>query len=427
MNKKLIAGGLIGNTLEWYDFAVYGYFAATIGHLFFPTENASASLLLSLSAFAVGFVSRPIGGILFGYIGDRMGRKAVLVYSTLMMAIPCTLIGLLPTWETIGIAAPVFLVLLRLLQGASVGGELTGSVSYLFEHAPPGRRALYASFTIAGAISGILLGSAVSTLITAMLTPDQLLEWGWRIPFVMGAAVGIAGFVLRRHMPEDAPTTKQTEIRSPLITAVRSHWQQMAIGSGIAILIAVNFYMTFIYLTTYMVSVSGLEKTVSLEINTISMVVVLVMAVVGGWLADRFGAHRVLIACAVALIALAYPLLWMIDHPNFAMALSGQIGLALVIGPYNGVFAYYIGQLFPANIRMSGFSVCYNVSFAIFGGTAPMVAQVLVSDVGPHAPAFYAMAAAAIGLISVVLSLRLNGEDQGVSTTVSSRQTPARA
>ena len=421
MNKRVIAAGLSGNVLEWYDFAVYGFFAATIGHMFFPTEDGSASLLLSLGAFAVGFLSRPLGGVLFGYLGDRFGRKTVLVYSTMLMAVPCTLIGLLPGYDAIGIAAPVLLVAFRLLQGASVGGELTGSVTYLFEQAPQGRKAFYASWSIAGAIGGILLGSAVATLITSLLSAEQVAQWGWRIPFLLGAVVGVAGYFLRAHMPDDEVVVRDEVLASPLVTVVRSHWDRMAIGFGVAVMIAVNFYMSFIYLTTYMTDTSGLSKATSLEINTISMVVVLVMILVGGYLADRFGPSRVLLVSSGVLIVGALPLFWMIDHPNFAMAMCGQLGLALIIGPYNGVMAYYIGSLFPKDVRMSGFSVAYNSSFAIFGGTAPMVAQYLVGSVGALGPALYAMAAAIIGFVCVLLARRL---EQPESNHIASGSSP---
>lgn len=405
-NRRIILVGLVGNLLEWYDFAVYGYFAAVIGMLFFPSSSPSASLLMSFSAFAVGFVSRPIGGAIFGYLGDRFGRKTTLVWSTLLMAVPCTLVGLLPTWETIGVAAPVLLVLLRLLQGASVGGELTGSVTYMFEQAREGREASTSSWTIVGAISGILLGSAVAAVFTSILSAEQLSAWGWRIPFLMGAAVGIAGYLLRRHMPEEQFVPVERPRSSPVLTAMRSHWRAMLAGSGLAIMAAVNFYMAFVYLTTYMAKVAGIDQALSLEVNTISMVVLAVAVVAGGRLADRFGPWRVMLTSATALFVLAYPLFWLIDHPNPDYALAGQIGLAVVIGPYTGVYAYYIGTLFPPQIRMSGFSVSFNLSYAVFGGTAPMIAQFLVDDLGPHAPALYAMAAAAIGLAALAFTMK---------------------
>ena len=416
-NLKIILIGLVGNMLEWYDFAVYGYFAAIIGTLFFPSSSPSASLLMSFSAFAVGFVSRPIGGAIFGHLGDRLGRKTALVWSTLLMAIPCTLVGLLPTWETIGVAAPVLLVLLRLLQGASVGGELTGSVTYMFERASGGREASTSSWTIVGAISGILLGSAVAAVFTALLSTEQLAAWGWRIPFLLGAVVGIAGYLLRRHMPDEVVSPRDPQRRSPIVIAVRDHWQMMLAGVGLAIMAAINFYMAFVYLTTYMARVAGIDQALSLEINTISMVVLAVAVVAGGRLADRFGARRVLMASAAALFVAAYPLFWLIDHPDPDYALAGQICLAIVVGPYTGVYAFYIGKLFPPEIRMSGFSVSFNISYAIFGGTAPMIAQLLADDVGPHAPALYAMAAAATGMTALAFTMRAGAAenaDQGV-------------
>ncbi len=399
-----MACGAAGNVLEWYDFAVYGYFAAVIGRLFFPSADPAASLILSFSAFAVGFLSRPLGGVVFGWMGDRFGRKAVLVWSTLLMAVPSVAIGLLPTYDAIGVAAPVILVVLRLLQGVSVGGELTGSVTYMSEQAAGRRPAFTASFTVVGGVGGILLGSAVAGAVTSMLTPEQLADWGWRLPFLAGALVGIAGMLLRRHLPDDAPAESEKPSGNPIFEAMRSHTRMMFAGFLIATFVAVNFYMGFIYLTTYMNKVAGLDQATSLEINTLSMLVLIAAVVFGGWLADRVGSRQVLFLGAGLMILFAWPLVLLIDHDDAVLALAGQIGLALIVGPYNGAFAYHIGQLFPQRLRMSGFSVCYNASFALFGGTAPMMAQALVSDVGPHALAFLAIFAAFASLAGLMLA-----------------------
>ncbi len=406
MNKRMIAAGLSGNVLEWYDFAVYGYFAAVIGKMFFPADDSSMSLLLSLAVFAIGFLSRPLGSAIFGHLGDRIGRKKVLFYSTMLMAIPSTMIGLLPTWETIGVAAPVLLIVLRLLQGASVGGEYTGSVTYLAEQAPEGQSGFYGSWSNAGAACGVLLGSAVAALINVVLTADQVATWGWRIPFLMGSAVGIAALLLRQHMPDDGALEVAPDSKSPVVEAFKEHWQSMLLGAGIAIFSAINFYMVFVYLTTYMVQVSGLTNSQSLEVNTISMIVLVPIVLFGGHLGDRYGVARVMKVAATAMIVFAFPLFWLMGHHNPALVLAGQLGLACVIGPYIGLTAMYVGTLFPKGTRMSGLSVSYNVSFAVFGGTAPMVAHLLIGDFGPLSAAGYATVAAIVSLACLVVAER---------------------
>ncbi|MGH1420107.1 MAG: MFS transporter [Hyphomicrobiaceae bacterium] len=407
MNKRLLAGGLSGNVLEWYDFAVYGYFAAVIGKQFFPTDDSSISLILSLGVFAIGFLARPAGSIIFGHLGDRIGRKRVLVWSTMMMAIPCTMVGLLPTYDTIGYAAPFLLIAMRLLQGASVGGEFTGSVTYLSEQASPGKKYFYASFTSAGALIGVLLGSALAALINLTLTAEQLADWGWRVPFLLGSLVGVTSMLTRRQMPDDNVVANSGEEESPILVAIKQHWKLMAICSGIAIFSAINFYMVFVYLATYMVDVSGMSKAMSLEVNTISMIVLVPLILCGGYLGDRIGAVKVMLASVIAMIALAYPLFWMIGHDSVALALTGQIGLACIIGPYLGVCSTYMGSLYDRDIRMSGLSVSYNISLALFGGTAPMVAHLLIADIGPLSTAGYACFAAIVSGTCILLAERM--------------------
>ena len=279
MDKRIIAAGLAGNVLEWYDFAVYGYFAAVIGRVFFPAEHPELSLFLSLGVFAIGFLARPVGGLFFGLIGDRIGRRHALVVSTFMMAVPSALIGVLPTYDTAGVAAPIALIVCRLLQGASVGGELTSSVTYLLEAAPRNRRALWASFALVGAVGGILLGSAAATIMARVLSEDQIASWGWRIPFLLGSVIAISAMHLRRVLPDDAApkAEDQSSASTPLLIVAREHWRRLLLSFGVMTFVAVNFYMMYIYLSTFMSDVAGLPRAISLEINTISMVVLIPM------------------------------------------------------------------------------------------------------------------------------------------------------
>ncbi|MEQ1714841.1 MAG: MFS transporter [Hyphomicrobium sp.] len=417
MDKRIVTAGLAGNVLEWYDFAVYGYFAAVIGRAFFPAAHPELSLFLSLGVFAIGFLARPLGGLYFGAIGDRIGRRHALVVSTFMMAIPSTLIGVMPSYDSIGVAAPVALIVCRLLQGASVGGELTSSVTYLLENAPKNRRAFWASFAIVGAVGGILLGSTVAAIMTRVLSEEQIAHWGWRIPFLLGSVIAVSAMYLRRVLPDDAaPRTEESSSAStPLLITVREHWGRLLLTFGIMTFVAVNFYMMYIYLSTFMSDVAGLPRAISLEINTISMVVLIPMILLGAWLADQYSAATVMKVSAGLWIVLAYPLLALLDHPDPRMALAGQFGLTMIFGPYNGVASYYVALLFPRAVRMSATSLASNCCFAILGGTAPMMSTFLVGELGPLSLAWYAIAAGCVGLGCTIGSSRLRTTGSSVA------------
>src|SRR5499427_5026561 len=231
--RRVIAAGMVGNVLEWYDFAIYGYFASAIGRQFFPHEDAVAQLLSAFGVFALGFLVRPIGGAFVGHIGDQFGRRAALTFSVAAMAIPTFLIGLLPGYATLGLLAPAGLTLLRMLQGLSVGGEYTSSMVFLVEHAPDGRRGLMGALAASGATGGILLGSAVGAALAATMSTARLDEWGWRIPFLLGLVVGIAGYVLRRYVLEAGVAEKRTQL--PFIETLHDHWRVVAGFAGLSV------------------------------------------------------------------------------------------------------------------------------------------------------------------------------------------------
>jgi MHS family proline/betaine transporter-like MFS transporter len=235
---------MIGNTLEWYDFAIYGYFAAQIGRHFFPHEDAVAQLLSTFGVFAVGYLMRPIGGVIVGHIGDTLGRRAALTFSVSAMAIPTFLIGLLPGYQTIGVLAPVGLTLLRVVQGLSVGGEYTGSMVFLVEHAPEGQRGLMGALGASGATVGMLLGSAVGAAFAASMSTAALDAWGWRIPFLLGLVVGVAGYILRRYVLETGVVEKRT--RAPIVETLHDHWRVVAGFAGLSVYSAVTFYIGFL-------------------------------------------------------------------------------------------------------------------------------------------------------------------------------------
>ncbi|MCB0637624.1 MAG: MFS transporter, partial [Lewinella sp.] len=381
----------------WYDFAVYGFFAPILGQLFFPSDDPTTSLIASFGAFAAGFLMRPVGGAVFGYIGDRIGRKRALNLSVLLMAIPTFLIGLMPTHSQIGASAAVILVLLRMLQGLSVGGEYTSSVVYLAESAPEGKRGLFTSTSLMGAIGGIMLGSFLGSLITGMLTDAQMQSWGWRIPFLLGILVAGIGFIIRRHMPETL--SEHEKVENPLHT-LRRNWKQVLQVSGLNLLSSIVFYALFVFVVTWLVDYVQEPRTLALRLNSVGLLVFMIAIFAFATLSDRFGRKRLIIPGAIAIILFSYPLFWMMHHPDERMILAGEIGLAILAAAYMAPIPATLTEMFPRNIRVSAVSVGYNLAYAIFGGTVPMVAVWLIKkEHNDMAFVWYIIGAAAISLV----------------------------
>jgi MHS family proline/betaine transporter-like MFS transporter len=260
---RAIAAGMIGNVLEWYDFAIYGYFAASIGRHFFPREDPVAQLLAAFGVFALGYLVRPVGGALIGHIGDRYGRRNALTVSVAAMAVPTFLMGLLPGYDTLGILAPIALVLLRMVQGLSVGGEYTSSMVFMVERAPAGQRGLMGALTASGTTLGILMGSGVGAVTAAAMSTEALDAWGWRIPFLLGILVGIAGFFLRGHGPDDP--IKVGSARSPLLETMRHHWRLVAQLAGLSAFNGVSFYVMFVYVASWLQTADGISPAHALR------------------------------------------------------------------------------------------------------------------------------------------------------------------
>lgn len=377
--RKVIAAGVTGNVLEWYDFAVYGFYAPIIGRLFFPSDDPTVSLIASFGAFAAGFLMRPVGGFIFGHIGDKIGRKKALVLSVMLMAIPTGVIGFLPDHATIGVAAAVLMVLMRMLQGLSVGGEYTGSIVYLAEHAPDKKRGFFTSWTLFGAVGGILLGSGVSALISHLLTDAQISDWGWRLAFISGILVGVVGLIVRRHLPDMPEDKSADKPKSPIVEAFRTEWRSMSKVIGFNIVNAVGFYMMFVYVVTWLIKQVAEPRSDALDINTISMAALLVLIPFFGALSDKIGRKPLLMFGAGGIAILGYPLIWLMHHTDFYMILLGQLGFAVLIGAYFGASPATLTEMFPRRVRVSALSVGYNISLAIFGGTTPLIATWLIA------------------------------------------------
>jgi MFS transporter, MHS family, proline/betaine transporter len=405
--RHAVVSGIAGNVMEWYDFSVYGYFAAIIGRQFFPVANPVSSLLAAFGVFAAGFFMRPLGSLLFGHVGDKKGRKLALTLSIVLMAIPTFLIGVLPTYHRIGVWASALLVLMRLLQGLSVGGEYTTSSIFLVEASAAGNRGFLGSFVPFGSCAGVLLGSAVGAAVTGLLDHASAVSWGWRVPFLAGITVGGVGLWLRRGLDADLTAhDRLPAVESPIREAFRTELGTIGQLIGLGAVGAVGFYMCFVYVTTYLRQIDHLAQSKALDINTLSMVVLLLLIPWFGALSDRFGRKPILFAATAGMFLLAWPLFWMLHHASFWVILLGQTGFAVLGACFWGSISTTMVELVPRRLRCTVLSVGYNAGLAVLGGLTPMVAVYTVDRSRYDlSPAFLLMAAAAISF-AVVAGLR---------------------
>lgn len=398
---RIILVGLMGNVMEWYDFAVYGYFAMVIGDQFFPATDPAVSLIASFGAFAAGFLMRPIGGLVFGRIGDLVGRQRAMLVSVMAMAVPTVLMSLLPTYGTVGIAAPLVLVGLRIIQGLSVGGEFTSSLIFLAEHAPSGRRSLTAIWGNWGAVLGILLGSGVGLWVTEWLTEAQVQAWGWRVPFALGGLLALVAWLVRRGLHVDLPPIRSESPVRDVFTRYRGAILRVAllnVGTGVA------FYTVFIYAVSYIRNIDHLTESVALELNTISMSTLLLLLPVVAWMSDRWGSRGILTLANTLLVLLSYPLFQLIHSSDPDLILMGELGFAVLVALGTGGILVLNASLIPAPVRCTGLGFAYNASMGLFGGTTPLIAAWLIKVTdNPLAPAYWLLTAAIVSLLTLLL------------------------
>lgn len=392
-NKRVILSCMVGNALEWYDFALYGYFATTIGQLFFPKFSMVASLMATFGVFAAGFIMRPLGGIIFGHIGDKIGRKSALLWSIYLMAIPTTFIGLLPTYEQIGWLAPFFLTAIRLLQGLSMGGEFSGSMIFVVENAQQNNRGLYGSWVVFSLLVGILVGAIIATSLCYFLSEGQLMSWGWRLPFLLSAVGGIIGSVIRRTIddPQQFINAKRHHqvYTSPLYELFKHHSKTILYVISIEFPLAIGFYLIVSFISNFLTTFMKINMLTSLSITTVSMVAMGVAILFSGWLSDKIGRKPVLISGALAFTFFAYPLFTLLEK-SLTSALVAHVCLSFIMGVFFAPIPATLVELFPLKIRYSGLAVSHSLSMAIFGGSAPFIATALIHLTGNNAaPALY--------------------------------------
>jgi MFS transporter, MHS family, proline/betaine transporter len=399
--RRVVSAAVIGNVLEWYDFAVYGFFAPIVlAPQFFPANDPVVSQLAAFAAFAVGFLMRPIGAALFGYVGDRYGRARALLLSIAMMAIPTVLMGLLPTYATLGVAASFLIVLLRMFQGMAVGGEFTTSIVFLAENSPAKRRGFFASFAMFGATFGTMLGAAVGGFLARVLTPEQLTSWGWRAAFVSGVAVAIVGIVLRRNML-DSPARPPSV--SPLVLAFRHHRFEVLRVFALNIGTATTYYILFVYAATWVAEKTPVARATALDITTSSILTFLVVLPVAAWVSDRVGRKPVMFCGMTGCLVLAYPLSVAMHGASALTIAAAQMGFSALLAMSMAPIPAAMCETFPHSVRVSAVSVGYGLAYALFGGTAPVVSVWLIAKSGNDVA--FAWYIAAVTAVSIVIAL----------------------
>lgn len=402
--RRAIAAAVIGNLLEWYDFAIYGYLATIVAHVFFPPGDEMAALLATFATFGIGFVVRPLGGVLIGRLADTRGRKAALTLTMFLMAAGTVLIGLLPTYAQIGMLAPLALVVARLVQGFAAGGEWGGSTAFIVEWAPARRRGLYGSLQQSSVAAGLLLGSGTAALCSTLLTPEAMESWGWRVPFLLGGLLAPVGVYIRRNIDEtpafeaarEANASDPAGTEPPVLLAARA--------LGFAVIWTVAYYIMLSYMPTFTQKYAGLSRSEALWSNTVGLVVLVCAVPLFGWLSDRVGRKPLLLACCLSFAVLCYPLFGlMLSHPSWGLVVAIQVLFAIMIATFSGPGPAAIAEIFPTRLRSTWMSAGYSLAVALFGGFAPFIATWLIARSGsPIAPTWYVIAAALVSMVVIV-------------------------
>ncbi|MEU2428257.1 glycine betaine/L-proline transporter ProP [Streptomyces sp. NPDC007861] len=405
--KRAVKAAALGNAMEWFDFGVYSYIAVTLGKVFFPSGNPTAQLLSTFGAFAAAFLVRPLGGMVLGPLGDRIGRQKVLALTMIMMAAGTFAIGLIPSYAAIGVGAPILLLVARLVQGFSTGGEYAGATTFIAEYAPDKKRGFLGSWLEFGTLAGYIAGAGLVTLMTALLSSDDLLSWGWRIPFLIAGPMGVIGLYMRTKLEETpafaaelekAAREERERPKVPLRDMVTGQWKSLLLCMGLVLVFNVTDYMLLSYMPSYLTSELRYDETHGLLVVLGVMALMMIVQPFAGALSDRVGRRPVIIAGCVGFFFLSVPALLLIRQGSlFAIALGmGALGLLLVC--FTAAMPSALPALFPTRVRYGSLSIGFNVSVSLFGGTTPLVVTALIGATGNvMMPAYYMMAAAVVG------------------------------
>ncbi|MFD0254216.1 glycine betaine/L-proline transporter ProP [Streptomyces sp. NPDC127113] len=406
--RRAVKAAALGNAMEWFDFGVYSYIAVTLGKVFFPSGNPTAQLLSTFGAFAAAFLVRPLGGMVFGPLGDRVGRQKVLALTMILMAAGTFAIGLIPSYATIGVWAPVLLLAARLVQGFSTGGEYAGASTFIAEYAPDKRRGFLGSWLEFGTLAGYIGGAGLVTLMTALLSDGDLTSWGWRIPFLIAGPMGIVGLYLRMRLEEtpafaaEVAKAEKKRPKVPLREMITGQWRALLLCVGLVLVFNVTDYMLLSYMPSYLTSELKYDETHGLLVVLAVMALMMIVQPFAGALTDRVGRRPVIAAGCAGFLLLSVPALLLIREGSLLAVGLGMAALGLLLVCFTASMPSALPALFPTRVRYGSLSIGFNISVSLFGGTTPLVVTALIGATGDMMmPAYYMMAAAVIGGVAV--------------------------
>ncbi|MGC4973551.1 glycine betaine/L-proline transporter ProP [Streptomyces sp. DT199] len=406
--RRAVKAAALGNAMEWFDFGVYSYIAVTLGKVFFPSGNPTAQLLSTFGAFAAAFLVRPLGGMVFGPLGDRVGRQKVLALTMIMMAAGTFAIGLIPSYATIGVGAPILLLVARLVQGFSTGGEYAGASTFIAEYAPDKRRGFLGSWLEFGTLAGYIGGAGLVTIMTALLSADDLTSWGWRIPFLIAGPMGIIGLYLRMRLEEtpafaaEAEKAENNRPKTPLREMVTGQWRALLLCVGLVLVFNVTDYMLLSYMPSYLTGQLHYDETHGLLVVLGVMAVMMIAQPFAGALTDRVGRRPVIATGCAGFLLLSVPALLLIREGSLLAVALGMGALGMLLVCFTASMPSALPALFPTKVRYGSLSIGFNVSVSLFGGTTPLVVTALIgATANMMMPAYYMMAAAVIGGFAV--------------------------
>ncbi|MFF8727607.1 glycine betaine/L-proline transporter ProP [Streptomyces sp. NPDC015171] len=408
--KRAVKAAALGNAMEWFDFGVYSYIAVTLGKVFFPSGNPTAQLLSTFGAFAAAFLVRPLGGMVFGPLGDRVGRQKVLALTMIMMAAGTFAIGLIPSYAAIGVGAPILLLAARLVQGFSTGGEYAGASTFIAEYAPDKKRGFFGSWLEFGTLAGYIGGAGLVTVMTAVLSTDDLLSWGWRVPFLIAGPMGIIGLYLRMRLEETPAFAAEVEKaeaarpKVPLREMITGQWKALLLCMGLVLVFNVTDYMLLSYMPSYLTSELKYDETHGLLVVLAVMALMMIVQPFAGALTDRIGRRPVIAAGCAGFLFLSVPALLLIRQGSLLAVGLGMGALGMLLVCFTAAMPAALPALFPTRVRYGSLSIGFNVSVSLFGGTTPLVVTALIGATGNMMmPAYYMMGAAVVGGVAVWL------------------------
>ncbi|MDK7666369.1 MFS transporter [Cytobacillus oceanisediminis] len=408
LEKKVLIASLIGSSIEWFDYFLYGTVAALVfNQMFFHSDDPAVGLMLAYASFALAFFIRPLGGVIFSHIGDKIGRKKTLVLTLSLMGGATVLMGFLPTYDNIGTAAPILLIILRLIQGIGLGGEWGGALLLAVEYAPKNRRGFFGSIPQMGVTIGMLLGTLALSIMT-LLPEEAFLSWGWRVPFILSALLVFFGLWIRKGIDETPSFKKAQEkgeiAKIPFVETMRSHWKEVLIAVGAKVVETAPFYIFGTFIVSYATTQLGFSRTVTLNAVTIATIITTILIPIMGKLSDKFGRKKLYVGGTVLMMLYAFPYFWLLHQGSaFLLVVATILGLGIIWAPITAVLGTMFSEIFKSNVRYTGITLGYQIGAALAGGTAPLVATALLNAYdNSYVPvALYIMLAAAISLIAI--------------------------